>query len=72
LDSALEDLRPHHLCTYLHELAAAYGTFYAANSVSDPALPPATKARRLMLCARTCSILETGLRLLAIEPVERM
>ncbi len=72
LDSALEDLRPHHLCTYLHELAAAYGTFYAANSVSDPTLPVATKARRLMLCARTCSILETGLRLLAIEPVERM
>jgi len=72
LDSALEDLRPHHLCTYLHELAAAYGTFYAANSVSDPTLPAATKARRLMLCARTCSILETGLRLLAIEPVERM
>ncbi len=72
LDSALEDLRPHHLCTYLHELAAAYGTFYAANSVSDPSLPAATKARRLMLCARTCSILETGLRLLAIEPVERM
>ena len=72
LDSALEDLRPHHLCTYLHELAAAYGTFYAANSVNDPTLPAATKARRLMLCARTCSILETGLRLLAIEPVERM
>jgi arginyl-tRNA synthetase len=72
LDSALEDLRPHHLCTYLHELAAAYGTFYAANSVSDPSLPAGTKARRLMLCARTCSILETGLRLLAIEPVERM
>ena len=72
LDSALEDLRPHHLCTYLHELAAAYGTFYAANSVSDPSLPASTKARRLMLCARTCSILETGLRLLAIEPVERM
>ena len=72
LDSALEDLRPHHLCTYLHELAAAYGTFYAVNSVNDPTLPAATKARRLMLCARTCSILETGLRLLAIEPVERM
>lgn len=72
LDSALEDLRPHHLCTYLHELASAYGTFYGADKVSDSTLPPATKARRLMLCARTCSILETGLRLLAIEPVERM
>jgi len=25
-----------------------------------------------MLCARTCSVMETGLRLLGIEPVERM
>jgi arginyl-tRNA synthetase len=70
LDQALEDLRPHHLCTYLHELAAAYGAFYAADSVlvDDPAI----KARRLMLCARTCAIMECGLRLLGIEPVERM
>ena len=70
LDLALEDLRPHHLCTYLHELAAAYGAFYAADTVNVD--DPAVRARRLMLCARTCSILETGLRLLAIEPVERM
>jgi arginyl-tRNA synthetase len=33
---------------------------------------PAVKARRLMLCARTCAVMETGLRLLGIEPVERM
>ena len=70
LDLALEDLRPHHLCTYLHELAAAYGAFYAADTVNVD--DPAVRARRLMLCARTCAILETGLRLLAIEPVERM
>lgn len=70
LDQALEELRPHHLCTYLHELAAAYGTFYAADSVIVD--DPAVKARRLMLCARTCAVMETGLRLLGIEPVERM
>ena len=70
LDSALEDLRPHHLCTYLHELAAAYGAFYAADSVIVD--EPAVKARRLMLCSRTTAILEVGLRLLGIEPVERM
>lgn len=70
LDQALEDLRPHHLCTYLHELAAAYGAFYAADSVIVD--DPAVKARRLMLCARTSAILEVGLRLLGIEPVERM
>ena len=70
LDQALEDLRPHHLCTYLHELAAAYGAFYAADSVLVE--DPAVKARRLMLCARTSAIMECGLRLLGIEPVERM
>jgi arginyl-tRNA synthetase len=70
LDLALEELRPHHLCTYLHELASAYGTFYAADSVLVD--DPAVKARRLMLCARTAAIMETGLRLLGIEPLERM
>jgi len=70
LDQALEELRPHHLCTYLHELAAAYGTFYAADSVIVD--DPAVKARRLMLCSRTCAVMETGLRLLGIAPVERM
>jgi arginyl-tRNA synthetase len=25
-----------------------------------------------MLCSRTCAVMETGLRLLGIEPVERM
>jgi len=33
---------------------------------------PAVKARRLMLCSRTCAVMEAGLRLLGIEPVERM
>ena len=70
LDQALEELRPHHLCTYLHELASAYGAFYAADSVIVD--DPAVKARRLMLCARTAAIMETGLRLLGIEPLERM
>lgn len=70
LDQALEDLRPHHLCTYLHELAAAYGAFYAADSVIVE--DPAVKARRLMLCARTAAIMEVGLRLLGIEPLDRM
>jgi len=70
LDQALEELRPHHLCTYLHELASAYGAFYAADNVIVD--EPDVQARRLMLCARTSAIMETGLRLLGIEPLERM
>ena len=47
-----------------------YKIFYAADSVIVD--DPAVKARRLMLCSRTCAVMETGLRLLGIEPVERM
>ena len=32
----------------------------------------AVMAKRLMLCARTLRILETGLKMLAIEPLEKM
>ncbi len=70
LDEARDDLRPHILCTYLHDLAGAYSSFYADNKVLVD--DPAVKARRLALCARTSALLESGLRLLGIEPLERM
>ena len=70
LDLALSELRPHHLCTYLYELAGQFSSFYNANKVivEDPQL----QSRRLMLCARTMRTLETGLHLLGIETLERM
>ncbi|MGF1453627.1 MAG: arginine--tRNA ligase [Opitutales bacterium] len=70
LRQALADLRPHFLCTYLYELAGQFSTFYNADhvQVEDPAI----RARRLLLCARTLAVLESGLRLLNIQPVERM
>lgn len=70
LQQALEDFRPHHICTWLFELAGEFSTFYNANRVIVE--EPAVQARRLLLCARTMSSLETGLRLLGIEPLERM
>jgi arginyl-tRNA synthetase len=33
---------------------------------------PAVRARRLLLCARTLLVLETGLRLLGLRPLTRM
>ncbi len=65
LDQACTELRPHFLCTYLFELAGAYSSF---NNVDDSAV----RARRLTLCARTGTVLTAGLRLLGIEPLERM
>ena len=66
----LSELRPHHLCTYLYELAGTFSTFYNANKVIVD--DEGVKQRRLMLCARTLNILEAGLRLLGIEPLEKM
>lgn len=66
----LSELRPHFLCGYLYELAGMFSTFYNLNKVIVE--DKAVMAKRLMLCARTLEILETGLKLLAIEPLKKM
>lgn len=70
LELTLNDLRPHFLCTYLYELTSAYSSFYNADKVMVD--DDAVKARRLILCARTRTVLKTGLELLGIKPLERM
>jgi arginyl-tRNA synthetase len=70
LDATLADLRPHLLCTYLYELAGEFSTFYAADRVMVE--DKAVQARRLLLCARTLRVLETGLHTLGLETLERM
>ena len=70
LELTLNDLSPHFLCTYLYELAGAYSGFYNADKVMVD--DEAVKARRLILCARTSTILKTGLELLGLKPLERM
>lgn len=67
---ALGDYRPHHLCSYLFELAGLFSTFYAADRVSVE--DDAVRSRRLCLCAQTLLTLETGLHLLGLETLERM
>ena len=67
---ALESLRPHFLCLYLYELAGEFSTFYNADKVIVPEAP--VRARRLLLCARTLLVLETGISLLGIRTLERM
>lgn len=70
VQTACTELKPHHICACLFEIAGAFSAFYNANKVMVD--DPAVRALRLRLCARTCVILETGLRLLGIEPLERM
>ena len=67
---ATDALRPHYLSLYLFELAGDYSSFNNADKVlvDDPAL----RARRLLLCARTLLVLETGLNLLGLRTLTRM
>ena len=67
---ATDTLRPHFLSLYLYELAGEYSSFNNADKVlvDDPAI----RARRLLLCARTLLVLETGLDLLGLRTLQRM
>ncbi len=67
---ATSSLRPHFLGLYLYELAGEFSAFYAADKVAVE--DPAVRARRLLLCARTLLVLETGLDLLGLRTVNRM
>ena len=67
---AIAQLRPHFLCLYLYELAGEFSAFYAADKVAVD--DPSVRARRLMLCARTLLMLETGLDLLGLRTLQRM
>ena len=67
---ATDALRPHFLSLYLYEHAGDFSAFYNADKVAVE--DPAIRARRLLLCARTLLILETGLQLLSLRTLKRM
>lgn len=68
LELVANSVMPHHLCTYLYELASAFMRFYE----SCPVLGSDAEASRLLLCARAAETLKAGLDLLGIEAVDRM
>jgi arginyl-tRNA synthetase len=67
---ATSNLRPHFLCTYLYELAGEFSGFYNADKVVVD--QPEIRARRVLLCARTLLVLESGLHLLGLKTLTRM
>jgi arginyl-tRNA synthetase len=70
-NSAVADLRPNFLTSYLYELAQKFSAFYNA----CPVLDAESKIRpsRLLLCDLTAKIIRHGLEnLLGIETIERM
>jgi arginyl-tRNA synthetase len=64
------DLKPHHLCTYLYDLATRFSAFYENCPVIQSEEP--TRASRLALCEIAARTLALGLDLLGIEHPEQM
>lgn len=68
VDRAVADLMPHHICTYLYELAQAFNRFYEKSLViGDP-----RQAVRLNLVRQYADRLKSGLELLGISAPDRL
>ncbi len=65
---AVAEHMPHHICTYLYELAQVFNRFYEHNRViGDP-----REAERLYLIALYADVLKDGLGLLGIAAPDRL
>jgi arginyl-tRNA synthetase len=67
---ASRELKPHHLCTYLYELATKFSGFYENCPVLQS--DEATRASRLAICDTTARTMARGMELLGIEHPEQM
>jgi arginyl-tRNA synthetase len=64
------ELKPHHLCTYLYDLATRFSGFYENCPVLQSDEP--TRSSRLALCELTARTMEVGLNLLGIAQPDQM
>jgi arginyl-tRNA synthetase len=68
VERAVDELLPHHICTYLYELAQDFNRFYEHNRV----IGDERQIVRVRLVAEYADVLRGGLRLLNIPAPERM
>jgi arginyl-tRNA synthetase len=68
VDRAVMELMPHHICTYLYELAQTFNSFYEHNRVIDNE----REAQRLKLVTAYADTLKNGLNLLGIVAPDHM
>lgn len=68
VNRGVNELMPHHICTYLYELAQTFNRFYEHNRVIDDP----RQSIRLALVDRYASTLKSGLEILQITAPERM
>jgi arginyl-tRNA synthetase len=71
VERAGKEYAPHHLVTYLVELAASFNSFYANEKIIDEA-DPAGSAYKLAITEAVYQTLKNGLHLLGIKVPERM
>ena len=70
IETVSRELKPHHLCAYLYELAGRFSGFFENCPVLKSEEP--TRSSRLALCASTARTLAIGLDLLGIEHPTQM
>jgi arginyl-tRNA synthetase len=70
LDSVVDTLQPHRLCSHLYQIATTLSSFYEACPVLKA--EGDVRASRLGLCRATQRVLAAGLEMLGIEALERM
>lgn len=68
VDKAAAELMPHHICTYLYELAQTFNRFYEKNRV----VGDEREAVRLTLVKKYADTLKKGLEILNITAPEKM
>ena len=68
VDKAIAEMMPHHVCTYLYELAQTFNRFYEHNRV----IGDERQFTRLLLVGRYAQTLRDGLELLGIVAPEQM
>lgn len=68
VDKATNELMPHHICTYLYELAQTFNRFYENNHV----IGDDRQAIRLSLVKKYAHTLKSGLALLGITAPDKM
>lgn len=68
VDRAIAELMPHHICTYLYELAQVFNRFYEQNRV----IGDDRQDIRIQLVQRYADILKIGLQLLNIPTPEKL
>jgi len=65
---AVSELMPHHVCTYLYELAQSFNRFYESSRIIDDP----RESTRLILVERYAKTLQTGLALLNIAAPDQL